>query len=80
MPMARSLEGKGIVEGRDVPMKIVLRKSAQIAGRVEIVEVGGDPDKVPSKRTFGSEEEAVHAVAQYLGQLTEEFDEIAYQD
>jgi len=53
-------------------MKIVLRKSARIEGHVEIVEVGGDPDKVPSKRTFGSEEEAV--------QLTEEFDEIAYQD
>ncbi len=61
-------------------MKIVLRKSAQIEGHVEIVEVGGDPDKVPSKRTFGSEEEGVKAVAQYLGQLTEEFDEIAYQD
>ena len=61
-------------------MKIVLRKSAQIAGHVEIVEVDGDPAKVPSKRTFESEQDAVHAAAQYLGQLTEEFDEIAYQD
>ena len=61
-------------------MKIVLRKSPQIGGHVEIVEVGGDPDKVPSKRTFESEREAVQAVAQYLGQLTEEFDEIVYQD
>ncbi len=61
-------------------MKIVLRKSAQIEGHVEIVEVGGDPVILPSKRTYGSEEEAVKAVALYLGELTEEFDEIAYQD
>ncbi len=58
-------------------MKIVLRKSARIEGHVEIVEVDGDPDKVPSKRTFKSEEEAIHAVARYLGL---QFDEVTYQE
>lgn len=61
-------------------MKIVLRKLSQIEGHVEIAEVGGDPNEIPSKRTFGSEEEEVKAVAQYLGQVTGEFDEIVYQD
>jgi hypothetical protein len=42
-------------------MKIVLRKSARIEGHVEIVEVNGDSDKVPGKRTFESEEGAIHA-------------------
>ncbi len=42
-------------------MKIVLRKSARIEGHVEVVEVDRDPDKVPSKRAFKSEEEAIHA-------------------
>ncbi len=59
-------------------MKIVLRKSARIEGHVEIVEVDRDPDKVPSKRAFKSEEEAIHAVALYLGLLPEEFDEVTY--
>ncbi len=39
-------------------MKIVLRKSARIEGHVEIVEVDGDPDKVPGRRGYESEEEA----------------------
>ncbi len=61
-------------------MKIVLRKSARIEGHVEVVEVDRDPDKVPSKRAFKSEEEAIHAVARYLGLLPEEFDEVTYQE
>ncbi len=61
-------------------MKIALRKSARIEGHVEIVWVDGDPDKVPGKRDYGSEEEAIHAVALYLGLLPEEFDEVTYQE
>ncbi len=61
-------------------MKIVLRKSARIEGHVEVVEIDGDPDKVPGKGTFESEEEAIHVVALYLGLLAEEFDEVTYQE
>ncbi len=32
------------------------------------------------KRAFKSEEEAIHAVALYLGLLPEEFDEVTYQE
>ncbi len=60
-------------------MKIVLRKSTQIQDHIEIVEVDGDPTKVPTTMTYESEESAVSAVAQYLGILTSEINEVRYQ-
>ncbi len=60
-------------------MKIVLRKSAEIEDHVEIIEVDGDPNKVPATMTYESEEVAIRAVAQYLGIISDEIDEVAYQ-
>ena len=60
-------------------MEVVLRKSTVIQGHVEIVEVDGDSSKVPSKRTFESEEAAINAIAQYLGVLTSELDRVTYE-
>lgn len=59
-------------------MEIVLRKSPHAAGHVEIVEIDGDPTKVPSTMSYESEEAAIKAVAGYLGLLTSEFDKVTY--
>jgi hypothetical protein len=60
-------------------MEIVLRKSSHAAGHVEVVEIDGDPDGVPTTMTYESEEAAVNAVAEYLGLLRSEFDKISYE-
>lgn len=60
-------------------MEIVLRKSSHVAGHVEVVEIDGDPDRVPTTMTYESEEAAVKAVAEYLGLLRSEFDKISYE-
>jgi hypothetical protein len=60
-------------------MEIVLRKSSHAAGHVEVVEIDGDPDRVPTTMTYESEEAAVNAVAEYLGLLRSEFDKISYE-
>ncbi len=60
-------------------MKIVLRKSAEIEEHVEIIEVDGDPHKVPATMSYESEEDAIRAVAQYLGIISDEIDEVTYQ-
>ncbi len=60
-------------------MEIVLRKSSHAAGHVEVVEIDGDPDRVPTTMTYESEEAAVYAVAEYLGLLRSEFDKISYE-
>ncbi len=60
-------------------MEIVLRKSSHAAGHVEVVEIDGDPDRVPTTMTYESEEAAVKAVAEYLGLLRSEFDKISYE-
>ena len=59
-------------------MKIVLRKVPETEGRIEIVAIDGSADKVPPSPSYESQEEAVHAAAQYLGILSDEFDEIVY--
>ncbi len=60
-------------------MRIVLRKSPRSKGHVEIVEVDGDPGKVPASMTYESEEEAITAVAQYLGVVRGEIDQVTYR-
>jgi hypothetical protein len=60
-------------------MEIVLRKSSHAAGHVEVVEIDGDPDRVPTTMTYESEAAAIKAVAEYLGLLTSEFDKVKYE-
>ncbi len=58
-------------------MEIVLRKSPHAAGHVEVVEIDGDPTKVPTTMTYDSEAAAIKAVAEWL--LTTEFDKVKYE-
>ncbi len=60
-------------------MKFILLKSVEIEDYVEIIEVDGDPNKAPSTMTYESEEDAIRAVAQYLGIISDEIDEVTYQ-
>lgn len=60
-------------------MEVVLRKSSHAAGHVEIVEIDGDPTKVPTTMSYESEQAAIKAVAEYLGLLTSEFDKVTYR-
>lgn len=60
-------------------MQIVLRKVAADPGHVEIVEVDGGTDKIPAATGYDSEAAAVRALAQYLGLVSSEFDDIVYR-
>ena len=60
-------------------MKIALKKIPGTDGHVEVVSVDGDPAKVPSDLPYESEEAAIQATAQYLGQLSSQFDEVVYE-
>ena len=60
-------------------MRIVLRKSSLVPGHVEIVAVDGDPTRVPATTTYDTEADAIHAVAQYLGVVSNEIEEVVYE-
>ena len=57
-------------------MKIVLRKMPESESRVEIVAIDGGTEKIPPSPSYESQDEAIRAAAQYLGIMSDEFDEV----